>query len=192
MYDGELAEAHQTVPQLRAAKIRYFEGTRYTDGQREKMTEPPKNGFITSEDGEPLDLGTVIEIILDWLVRYGRLDEGGDDTDDLDPVNVGLEVTSPGFRAKVNFNTPCGLFWRLDYEWKSSEQLEFEAANEGKFASPAWPSRNGPYMWSSRTIGENSLWRIADCLRGYEMEDDLEEVCPPYDTSPQEQEAVPA
>jgi hypothetical protein len=164
----------------------------YTEGQREKMTAPPKNGFITSEEGESFDLGTVLDIMLDWLVRYGCLDEGGDEAVDLDPVNVRLEVTSPDYRATLNFNTPYGLFWRVDYEWKSAEQLEFEAANEGRIASPAWASRKGPYMWSSRTVGENSLGKIADCLRGYEWEDDLEEVRPPYDTSLQEHEAVPA
>jgi hypothetical protein len=134
----------------------------------------------------------MVEILLDAWARYYRVDEGDDEDIDFDPVNIRLEVTSPGYRATLTFNTPHGLFWRVDYGWKSPEQLAFEVANAGKRLSPMWASRKGPYMWSSRTVGEDSLTKIADCLRGFEWQDEFEEAVPAYETANQEKVRIPA
>jgi hypothetical protein len=186
MYDGELSDAHETVTRLRAASLQYYEGRRSFEDGREKMTSPPKNGFITSEVGETYRLGDVVDILLDAWARFNRIDEGGDEDIDLEPVNLRLEISCPGYNARLTFNTPNGLFWHLNYEWKSPDQLAYEAAGDKMFRA-TWESKDGPHMWSSRTVGEDSLTKVADCLRGCEWDEDLDEVTPPY-----EGEALPS
>lgn len=181
MYDGELADAHETVPRLRSARLRYFEGSRSFEDGNERMKSPPRNGFITSEEGETYELGAVIDILLDAWVRFDCISEGDDDDLDREVVNLRLEVSSPGYNARLTFNAPNGLFWRIDYEWKSKEQLEYEAVNQGNRFIRRWDALKGPHMWSSRTVGEDSLTKIADCLRGAEWLDEWESFTPPYD-----------
>jgi hypothetical protein len=194
MFDGELGDAHSTVVRLRAAKVRFCDGNRYTDGRREEIKSLPENGFITSEAGRPYELGSVIDILLDAWVRYHSVDEGDDEDIDLDPQNITLEITSPGYQAMLKFNTPHGLFWRIAYEWKSPEQLAYEEATRGDRFKTVWESRNGPYMWSSRTVGEDSLTRIAECLRGSEWDYGCAEFQPPYASNVEvrNRESVPA
>jgi len=133
----------------------------------------------------------VLDILLDAWVRFYCVSEGDDEDIDLEVVNIRLEVTSPGYNARLTFNTPNGLFWRLDYVWKSKEQREYETANQGKRFVRRWDALNGPYMSSSRIVGEDSLTKIADCLRGAEWLDEWESFTPSYDeTVDAEQDAA--
>jgi hypothetical protein len=186
LYDGELADAHETVERLRNARLVRKQLRRWEQSEVDRETLP-RNGWLVT-DGEPLDLGHVIEIMLDGLVRYGHLHEVGSDGEediDLEPVNISLEISCPGYRAVLTFNTPCSLFWRLEYEWKPPEQLKYEAANRGKRFVTRWDALNGPHISSSRTVGENCLHRIGDCLRDREWDDEWEEFAPPYDETEQ-------
>ncbi|QIK79440.1 hypothetical protein G7077_11520 [Sphingomonas piscis] len=180
MYDGELADAQNTVQRLRAAKLCNFEGSR-PGPNGEKMHSLPRNGFITTSSGEAYDLGTLLETALDWWVRYGYLDEGDEgDNYDLDVVNFRLEVSCPGYQADVSFNTPTGLFWRLRYEWKSPERIAYEADGDQRFRA-VWNARTGPHLWSSRTVSEDCLYQLAQVLRGCEWNDEWDEFTPSYD-----------
>jgi hypothetical protein len=195
LYDGELAEAHETVERLSNAtlarkQVRKWEQLDYN------LESLPRNGWLVA-NGEPLNLGDVIQTMLDWWVRYGSLYEAGEDGEediDLEPVNIRLEISCPGYRASLTFNTPCSLFWRLEYEWKPPEQLRYEAENRGKLVATRWDALKGPHIWSSRTVGEDCLHKIADCLRGCELEDDnCDGFAPPYDASaPAEHESESA
>ena len=185
MYDGELADAHDTVRRLRQATVRYCEGRRSFDAGGGRLDRMPRNGFITSSEGDGHDLGTVLETLLDCWVRYGDVHEDctfdDEDESDLEVVNLNLEVSCPGYRARLTFNSPTGLFWRIEYEWKSPEQIAYEKQNEGHIGSARWDARGGPHLWSSRQVGEDCLRIIADVLRGSEWEDNLSEIVPPYE-----------
>jgi hypothetical protein len=182
LYDGELADAHETVVRLSKATLTRVQHRRWEQFDYDYETLP-RNGWLVA-NGEALSLGEVIQTMLDWKVRYGHLYEAGADGEediDLEPVNIRLEVSTPGYRASLTFNTPCSLFWRLDYEWKPPEQLKYEAENYGKLIATRWDARNGSHIWSSRTVCEDCLRAIADCLRGSELTDDWDEFVPPYD-----------
>jgi hypothetical protein len=182
LYDGELTDAHETVMRLRNAKLVRKQVRRWEQTEVDHDTVP-RNGWLAA-DGQPFNLGEVIEIMLDGWVRYGHLYEVGEDGEediDLEPVNIRLEISCPGYRATITFNTPCSLFWRLEYEWKSSEQLQYEDANRGERFATRWDARNGPHIWSSRTVGEDCLHRIGECLRGCDWNDDWHEFTPAYD-----------
>jgi hypothetical protein len=178
LYDGELSLAHETVARLSQAVLVRSRGTRYGQSPVELDT-PPRNGFITAADGGARPLGEVIEIMLHWWVSYGTIDESGDEDMDLDPVNIDLSILSPDYKATLKFNTPNGLFWSLHYEWKSPEQIQYELENNGLMVT-RWDARNGPHMWSSRSVGEDCLYLLADRLRGCEWREDWEEFVPPY------------
>lgn len=185
MYDGELADAHETVPRMRQATVRYFEGRRSFEAGGAKLNRLPRNGFITSAEGDGHDLGTVLEILLDWWVRYGSVHEDcaseDDEEFDLEVVNLRLEVSCPGYRARITFNSPMGLFWRIDYEWKSPDQIAYESQTDGSLVKARWEARAGPHLWSSREVGEDCLTIIAEVLRGSDWEDAFTEFVPPYD-----------
>jgi hypothetical protein len=176
LYDAELSEAHQTVARLRQATVVRSVCRRWGEPEA-KLDTLPRNGFVTSPAGESFTLAGLIEAMLDRWVRYGTLYEGDEDDIDLDPVNVTLEIMSPDYRGRLTFNTPCSLFWTLEYEWKSPEQIEYEAKNSGMLAT-RWDARNGPHIWSSRSVGEDCLYHLADCLRGCEWQDEWEEFRP--------------
>jgi hypothetical protein len=186
MYDGELAEAHQTVRRLRQARIRYFDGRRPYDAGGVKLDRLPRNGFITDSHGQGHELGVVLETLLDWWVRYGSVDEDcaqeDDEEYDLETVNITLKVSCPGYRATLTFNSPMGLSWLLEYEWKPPEQIEYENNNRDGFGV-RWDARNGPHLWSSRQVGADCLTEIADLLRGSEWQDGWEEFAPAYDAT---------
>ena len=182
LYDGELADAHETVERLSKATLVRVQHRRWEQFDYDHETLP-RNGWLVA-NGEPLNLGEVIQTMLDWKVRYGHLYEAGENGEediDLEPVNIRLEISTPGYRASLTFNTPCSLYWHLDYEWKPPEQLKYEAENRGKLTATRWDARNGPHIWSCRTVCEDCLRAIADCLRGSELPDDCDEFVPPYD-----------
>jgi hypothetical protein len=185
LYDGELSDAHETVSRLRLAPMIRVSGRHWGEEEPDRETLP-RNGWITDRAGQALNLGELIETMLDWWVRYGHLYEAGEDGEDdidLEPVNIRLEVSTPGYRAALSFNTPCSIFWILHYEWKSPEQTEYEAANTGKKFVRRWDALHGPHLWSSRTVSEDSLHRVAECLRGCEWDDAWEEFAPSYDVA---------
>lgn len=166
MYDGELADAEKTVCRLRQARIVRCQGRSVEESSDESF---PRNGFLRAADGQHAELGEALDTMFDTWVRCGALSEDTDGGDELDPVNMDLEVACPGYRASLRFNYPAGPRWHLEYEWKSPEQLAYEAENGGMFAV-RWDARNGPHIWSSRSVNEDCLTQIADCLRGAERD----------------------
>jgi hypothetical protein len=173
MYDGELAVAEQSTRSLFAAKRSKCRHRRFGEAE-DRLGDHPRNGFLGGET-ESLSFGEVLTTILDWFVRYGTLDEGDDTDVDLDAVNLRITVSSPGYEAMVHFNTHEG-FWDLTYEWISPEQLSYGAEHKGDLLVTRWDALNGPYMWSSRTVADDSLHKIADCLRGCELNTEQREV----------------
>lgn len=179
MYDGELAEAHETVPRLREARLVRYQQRRFEEGADQIDA---RNGFLRTVEGELGELGHVLDTMLDWWVRYGNLAEGQEEGDDLSPMNLTFEISCPGYRGMLLFSDPCCAPWQLEYEWKSPEQVAYEAQNKGRFAA-RWDARNGPHIWSSRSVGEDCLYKIADCLRGTKWLDEWETFSPPYDVA---------
>lgn len=177
LYDGELAEAHETVTRLREATLARFQHMPF-DADGDVPVAP--HGFLRTIDGHLGNLGQVLDTMFDWWVRYGTLAEGQAQGDDLLPMNLDLEISCPGYRATLDFGDPCCTPWHFDYEWKSPEQQAYEVENRGKFAA-RWDARKGPHIWSSRSVGEDCLYRIADCLRGTEWSDEWETFAPIYD-----------
>ena len=181
MYDDELAIAERSASNLYDAPLVRCRHRRFGEPD-DRLDDFPRNGFL-SADGAPLSLGQVITTVLDWLVRYGDLEEGDDCDLDLSVVNLRLSVSSPGYAATVHFNTHEG-FWDLSYQWKPPEQLAYEATNKGKMLVKRWDAIGGPYMSSSRSVGDDNLYPIADLLRGCEWNDDWEDFAPSYEDSP--------
>jgi hypothetical protein len=177
LYDGELAEAHQTVTRLRGATLARYQRMPFDPDGGVRI---PPNGFLRTSDGRLGSLGDVLDTLLDWWVRYGTLAEAQEQGDDLLPMNLDLEISCPGYRATLLFSDPCCTPWQFDYEWKSPEQQAYEAETTGKFAA-RWDARHGPHIWSSRSVGEDCLSLIADCLRGTEWADEWETFAPTYD-----------
>jgi hypothetical protein len=190
MYDDELAVAERSARNLNTAP--FVRCTHLPFGESDSRVDDfPRNGFFGDREA-PLLFGEVLATILDWFVRYGSLEEGGDYDLDLGVVNLTVTVSHPGYAATIRFNTHEG-FWNVDYEWKSPDQIEFEAQNKGKLLVPVWGARKGPHIWSSRTVGEDSIFQIADCLRGSEWNESWEAFTPSYDkTHPLHVEVEPA
>jgi hypothetical protein len=180
MYDDELAAAAANVEKLAGARLISARGTRR--GEHLDGAMPP-HSFLRNHEQESASLGEVVMTLLDWFVRYGHVEEGdGEDGSDRSSHNLRLSVESPFHRATIHFNT-FDSFWDLHYQWKSAEQLSYEAARPANQIDlrPRWDAKSGPYMWTSRTINEDSLGLLADCLRGHEWDDTAEEVTPSYD-----------
>lgn len=178
MYDQELAIAEQSAASLCDARL--VQCRHMVFGESDfRFGDFPRNAFFGVE-AAPLRFGEVIATILDWYVRYGTLEEG-DDTDlDLYVANLIVTVSSPGYLGKVHFNTHEGA-WQLTYEWKPPEQIAYETELASDPLATTWEARKGPRMCSSRTVGEDSLHLVADCLRACEWDDAWEEFTPPYD-----------
>ena len=95
------------------------------------MEEFARNGFLAHADGRTASFGEVVDALLDWWVRYGTISEGQDNReDDLEPRNLDVEIACPGYRATLEFADPCCTRWVFEYEWKSPEQIAYEANAE--------------------------------------------------------------
>lgn len=187
MYDGELAEADQTVCRLRLAHLVRCQGRSVDKCSDESI---PPNSFLRTSDGQHAELGEVLDTLFESWVRFGAVSDSADERDDFDPVNLDVEVACPGYRASLRFNYPAGPHWHLEYEWKSSEQLAYEA--EAEIFTARWDARNGPHIWSSRSVSEDCLTQIADCLRGAEWGDGSTEFVRPDQKSADEPEGARA
>ncbi len=180
MDDDELAAAAANVEKLAEARLIRVNGTRR--GEHLNGTMPP-HSFLRDHKEESASLSEIVMTLLDWFVRYGHVEEAdGEDGSDRTAFNLRLTVESPFHRATVHFNT-FNEFWDLHYQWKSAEQLAYEAARPADKIDfrQRWDASSGPYMWTSRTIDEGSIGLVADCLRGHAWRDADEEVVPSYD-----------
>jgi hypothetical protein len=121
--------------------------------------------------------GEILDVLIDWLVRYGNAEEE-EETGALYASNMNVTVSTPGYQGSL-FIDAHDTLWRLEYEWKSTEQTAHEG-NRNRMQT-RWNASRGPYMSSVRSIQEDCLQAIADCLRGFEFPEDLVEVQPPYE-----------
>lgn len=179
MYDDEVANCAENVEKLRNA--RFVRSWRHDRGQfRQSGAELAPHHFLRDDDGEPLLLGAMLDALFDTWVRFGGVeDEVEEDCADFYASNLNLKVTRPGFHISFHIDA-LDTIWDLDYEWKSQEQLDYEAKADRN--SPVWPAASVvSRMRSTREVDESSLWKIVDCLRGYEFPDDAEEISPVYD-----------
>jgi hypothetical protein len=180
MYDDELVAAAPNVEKLAEARLIWVTGRRRGEPLEAAM---PPHSFFRNHEKEVASLGEVVMTLLDWFVRYGDVGEAdGEDGSDRGVYNLRLSIESPFHKATIHFNT-IDEFWDLNYQWKSTEQLSYEAARPADQIDfrPRWDARSGPYMWTSRTVDDLSLRLLADCLRGHEWRDSDEEVIPSYD-----------
>lgn len=175
MYDGELANAHENVARLREATFvsSWVVGV---DSDKLSGTLAPHR-FLRSAGGEPLPVAYVLDTMFAWWLEHGSIEEDGDtEEEDLYAFNISFTVSSPGYRAEL-FIDAHETLWTLSYEWKPPEQLAYEAAKptRGFDMRRRWDTLRGPSMSASRSVGEDSLTMIADCLRGRPW-DDLEDM----------------
>lgn len=75
MFDDDLKNVHINVPALRAAPIVNIYGRKYAQGGRRIDDKPPHRFLWNYEGTELAPLGEVMDVIFDWQVRYGTLDD---------------------------------------------------------------------------------------------------------------------
>lgn len=194
MYDGELTRCHEAVGILRGA---HFQHARQHKRGETPVSVPDlaPHRFLRNESGLPLDLGGVLDTMIDWFVRYGTLEESpeaehptfeDEDAWEYYAINISVSVEAPGHRCTIHVDA-FETIWDLHYRWKSDEELNYERQRPvtGIDVRPRFDILGGEYISTTKTIGENGLLTVAEILRdGPDNYDGCGEVRAPYDISP--------
>ena len=166
MYDGELASAHVNVVRLREAT--FVRSQSWGAGADKPAETLPPHRFLRDAEDQSASIGYVLDAMFAWWTENGSIEEEDEQAGVfLYASNIAFTVSSPGYRAQLLIDAYDTL-WELNYEWKSPEQLAYEAVKptNGFDMRRRWDALRGPYMSASRSVGEDSLTMLADCLRG--------------------------